>query len=195
MAIVWGPLCRAPDRCGRRTNKHVLGPCSRILADPSAEPNSSWGMCYSSRWLQTWSRKPTRVIRGFFISQLHFLTKDPRHFPDQKESFEQHPPTHDLVQEFFRYLGSFAAYWLQQWQDVRIVSSFVPSKPSEGSGSHATSAFPAYLKPRQHAAAAVTTLLIRSNNLAYVILTRQSIDCSCKNVRRRDGDPDERLMA
>jgi len=38
MAIVWGSVCRVPDRCAGGRDRHVLGPCSRILADHSAEP-------------------------------------------------------------------------------------------------------------------------------------------------------------
>ena len=76
-----------------------------------------------------------------------------------------------------------------------LFSSFMRSKPSEGSGSHATSVFQAYLKPRHRAATALTTLSIWSNSLAYVILTRQSIGCRCKNTRRRDEGSNGHFLA
>lgn len=76
-----------------------------------------------------------------------------------------------------------------------LFSSFRRSKPSEGSGSYATSAFQAYLKPRHRAATALTALSVRSNSLAHVILTRQSIGCRCKNIRRRDEGLTGRFLA
>lgn len=100
------------------------------------------------------------------------------------------------------YSTNFQAVWgtlllsgCRNGQIRELFPSSTRSKPSEGSGSHATSALQAYLKPRQRATTALTRLSIRSNRLAYVILTRQSMGCRCKNIRRRDGGLNGRILA
>lgn len=186
MAIVWSLGCRVPDRCAGGQHRHVLESFrgARFLRGGCA--TASLLICFKvDNLAQSLARNSIEEAYAsnnrLLYTQLHSVTNNPRHFPYQRESFKQHLSTHESNTQLFRLTWATRLLTGCSNEQIReLFTSSTRSKPREGSGSHATSALQAYLKPRQRAATALTTLSIRSNSLAYVVLTRQSSGADAK---------------